>query len=343
MELKFKVQQLVLAICKTYLSLLCVLFMTEKWRAISPIPQLFLDSNLTVDDFTIMKSGISSEEFKSTFDIDFDEESFNELERDVWVSSPVYVREFEAESDFFGIAQKHLHHFLDTVVLFKPSRFFMPKHSLLVKRIQRGEGVNSTRDFGPLGRYQNLVFEIKDDEHESFKDFFKKCYQYFTHSPSNDIDQSIHRSALKWLSKGRQTISVFEREIFFSIAFEALIGERQSELTFRLQRRCASLLGKDQSQCEEIFNIIKTNYDLRSNLVHGNILRETRLDETYDMAEIIRCLLLRLISLSKKNYTRKELLPKLDSIFDNEARNQIIADAKELFEERTEFNPFKNN
>lgn len=313
--------------------------MTEPWIALAPIPQLFLDSNMQVDDFTILK-GITNESIKKDYDIDFDEEYFNHIERELWVSSSIYVRQFDAdESNFFDIAYAHFYHLLNILILFKPSPFFMPKRMLLVKKVKRSDGVNSRRNMADDGRYHKLLLEINENEYDDFNSFFKLCYSYFTNEPSNTIDNSILKSARTWLGKGRQTKSVFEREIFFSIVLESLVEDKGHGLTERIQKRCASFLSDTDKQYREIFDNVGKIYDFRSKIVHGEVLRDTEFKETYYLAEIIRCLLLQFISLSQNNYERQTALSESNIEFSEKKAKQIFSDAMNVFGDRTRFNP----
>jgi len=234
--------------------------MTDSWIALAPIPQLFIERDMKIDDFKIFK-GITKESLKGVYDIDFDEEHFNEIEREVLVSSPIYVRRFDAdENNFFGTAYAHFYHLLNILILFKPSCFFMPKRILYVKRETRINGVNSTRDMANDGRYPDLLLEICDGEHHEFNSFFKKCYSCFTKTPPNTIDNSILESARTWLGKGRESRSVFERMIFFSIVLESLVEDAGRGSTERIQRRCASLLSNDSYNYNKIYEDVGRIY-----------------------------------------------------------------------------------
>lgn len=312
--------------------------MIEKWIAASPIPQLFIETDMNIDDFIVLKN-TSKEKLKSDYGIDFDEMHFNHFERGVWTSSPIYAREFDAtESDFFQKGSAHLHHFLDSLVLFKPSKFFMPKYSLIVTRKNIRDGVNLKFDHENVPKHRDALFELNNGELSDFKDFFKKCYQYFTKESSNEIDNAIFNSAKFWLAKARQATNIIEREMFLTIITEALVGTNDQELSFRLYRRIALLIGENQTECEKIYRIMKENYGFRSAIVHGNSIKGKKLSDTYEIAEIVRCLLLRFISFSNLNYTENPA-PKLDVVFDDNARKKFLDDGKSLFSDKTLFRP----
>ena len=314
--------------------------MTDNWIALSPIPQLLIDEDMKVDDFTIRK-GISKECLKEEFDIDFDKENFNHIERELWISSPIYIRYFDAnENEFFNKAQSHLFHFLNILVLFKPSKFYMPKRVLFVKRVKRTDGVNYTRDMTNDGRYPELLLEISNDEYGDFNSFFKICYPYFTKIPSNTIDDAILKSARTWLGKGRQTSSVFERIIFFSIILESLVEDRGFGSTERIQKRCASFLSNSQEEYSKIYYNVGKIYNIRSELIHGEVLKTTQFKETNELAEIIRCLLLQFITLSiSDKYDRKTTMKESNVGFADKQNKVIFSDTKDLFNSRTKFQP----
>ena len=156
---------------------------------------------------------------------------------------------------------------------------------------------------------------------------------------SNTIDNSILKSARTWLGKSRQTRSVFEREIFFSIVLESLVEDKGHGLTERIQKRCASFLSNTVEQYQEIFDNVGKIYDFRSEIVHGEVLRDTEFKETYYLAEIIRCLLLQFISLSQNNYERQTALSESNIEFSEKKAKQIFSDAMKVFGDRTRFNP----
>lgn len=314
----------------------------DTWIALAPIPQLFLDSNMEVDDFVIEK-GITKESLKSEFDIDFDEEQFNHIECDLWTSSPIYMRCFDAdEKNFFDVANAHFIHLLNILVLFKPSKFYMPRRMLFVKRMKRIDGINFTRDMTDDSRYPNLLLEITNKEHDNFNSFFKYCYQYFTTKPTSTIDHSILESALVWLRKGRQTLSVHERIILFSIVLEALIEDKGHGLTERIQNRCASFLSNSSQEYNQIHTDVGMIYNLRSELVHGEVLRSMKFNETHKLAEIIRCLLLQFISLSQNGHDRQTVLKESNIAFADKQGRKIYVDAKKIFGSRSDFKPLND-
>jgi len=313
--------------------------MVDKWVAIAPIPQLFLDSDMKVDDFVIRKE-ITKESLKSEFGIDFDEEHFNYIERELWTSSSIYVRYFDAEeSNFFNTAHTHFYHLLNILILFKPSKFYMPKRTLFVKRVKKMDGTSSTRDMTDDGRYPDLLLEIEDSEHIDFDSYFKICYQYFIKTPTNTIDKSILESARVWLGKARQTRSIYERIILLSIVQEALVEDRGPGLTERIQNRCASFLSNSSKDYDYILARVGKIYDLRSDLVHGEVLSPAKFSDTYELAEIVRCLLLQFISLSQFGYDRATVLAESNVTFAEKQSKKVFIDAKKIFGGRSDYNP----
>jgi hypothetical protein len=84
------------------------------------------------------------------------------------------------------------------------------------------------------------------------------------------------------------------------ICLEALLLQENDELTFRLATRAANLLGPDASERRRVFAEVKDFYNLRSKIVHGDVLkpRETQSAQNVDrLRELVRRALLCCVAL----------------------------------------------
>ena len=102
-----------------------------------------------------------------------------------------------------------------------------------------------------------------------------------------------------------------DRLIDFMIAFEALLLRERDELSFRLALRTANLL-RDKRKRQEIFNIMREAYDLRSDVAHGKHVEPQALSDIIVPAEeLLRqslCLFLEAIDRGEKLSTVVERL-----------------------------------
>jgi len=84
--------------------------------------------------------------------------------------------------------------------------------------------------------------------------------------------------ALRRLGYATERINPEDKLIDAMIAFESMIlsdvgaPQERGELRFRLSLRVAHLLGGDRNQMESNFKLMKKAYDLRSKVVHGDLL-----------------------------------------------------------------------
>jgi hypothetical protein len=69
---------------------------------------------------------------------------------------------------------------------------------------------------------------------------------------------------------------------------ESLLLKKGGELTFRVATRAANLIGSDGQKRKEIYTDIKNFYDLRSQVVHGEVLREKEHRDLPDNVRILR-------------------------------------------------------
>jgi hypothetical protein len=112
---------------------------------------------------------------------------------------------------------------------------------------------------------------------------------------------------------------------------EALLLQKGDELSVRLALRMANLVGGDSSDRKLIYRSVKEFYDVRSRLVHGDILQPRHKDllaNADTLREYARRALLSVISLSRKLDMDREFFRMLDEAnLDDQVRKQIQEEA----------------
>jgi hypothetical protein len=89
---------------------------------------------------------------------------------------------------------------------------------------------------------------------------------------------------------------------------EALLNPGGGEITYKLSRNCAVLLGKDKRDAIGIFKDVKDLYDLRSSIVHG----ATRNVEEGEILKLRGYLRESIKKLLKTNKPKEEVLDDLN-------------------------------
>lgn len=311
--------------------------MTE-YHSVTPIPNLFIEEILKIDDFEVFPN-ISKDELEANHDIDF--ETMNYLQKSTWVSSPIYVRNFKLEGEddnlenAYHIASNHVRHFINTLVLFQPSVTYIDRGPLWVHPVPKiASGVSGKGDFyGILEIRESERLQLEPSNFNEFRNFFGKCYPYFSSGIKTKLDKYIENSYY-WFMKTRASFTAYDRLIFLIVLLESLVGENQ-ELTFRISQRCATILGKDSAQRVQIYEKVKSYYKLRSTILHGEQEGFSKHD-LLSLAEVCRTMILRFTSLVLTGYVndRTELMKKLDhSSLNDELRKEILDNARKEFSE----------
>jgi hypothetical protein len=118
-------------------------------------------------------------------------------------------------------------------------------------------------------------------------------------------------------------------------ALEALLlTDGKSEITYRLSMRVAHLIGTDDDSRKKLFHNMKEFYDLRSMIVHGSRMKpkhRTRLEQSDDLREIVRAVLLTILTLIGEGMNKPQIDQLLDEIiFDQFRRLQVQKSTLEL-------------
>jgi Apea-like HEPN len=111
----------------------------------------------------------------------------------------------------------------------------------------------------------------------------------FRHAP--DVPNNVRLAIRRFESVYRRGLGQREDRIVDQlIALEALAGSG-TELRFRLAFRISSLLASNDDERLELFEAVKSYYDLRSKIVHGSSLRAAEralVDDDAELRDIVR-------------------------------------------------------
>jgi hypothetical protein len=127
--------------------------------------------------------------------------------------------------------------------------------------------------------------------------------------------------------------------LWYITSIEALLGERGEELSEKLARRIAAIMGKTKNEKKDIKKRFKALYDFRSALVHGNKFRKEvywgHLREAREFARICLVWFLNFLAEIQNGISDNQLdteLPKRKIIL-----NLLDMDEKERFQLRSRF------
>lgn len=76
-------------------------------------------------------------------------------------------------------------------------------------------------------------------------------------------------AALRWFNSSYERLRVEERLVDYAIALEALVGDSEGDLTYRLSLRTAVLVGTSFDDRRDIAALVRELYKVRSRVVHG--------------------------------------------------------------------------
>jgi hypothetical protein len=301
-----------------------------KWKAIGPLVNFRPEGDLEFADFQIR--GLQEDELKGEFGENRDLLSFGDTS--AYNQWPCFIMEYEIEEgeDPFQKTAVTVETLLRVLSLFKLTDTVLATAVLHCRPLQRRNGlgmqfggsIDEDMKHPPAGAYL-----LSSQEKDALIEFRKK-YLVFQSKDDKSSTRLKINMALRFLDRARRTAKLIERLIFLSVSLEALFSRELDELSYRYSHRAAVLLGKDSKQRMLIQKRVKDLYDLRSKVLHGNPKVEFNLKDVNDLYEIVRCSILRLISLYMKGYTN--ILDKLDDlIFDEENRNEFLKNATEYF------------
>ncbi|MGP6207925.1 hypothetical protein ACNF42_07870 [Cuniculiplasma sp. SKW3] len=149
---------------------------------------------------------------------------------------------------------------------------------------------------------QREIYHLDKSEVDSLSKFLREVSLPFTELPLNMAFSSFELS---------YTVN-FENLSFVSCitGLECLLSEDSSEISYKISRNMAILLGRDEESSKDVFNKVKKLYSNRSKIVHGvnfRISRDDLKDARYFLREAIK-------SYIRAGLTKTALLRELNSL-----------------------------
>ena len=163
-------------------------------------------------------------------------------------------------------------------------------------------------------------YELTDKDIESLKAFWNKFKSLNTQNYPF-LDVSIRRFNFSYERRLPE-----DKLIDYITAFEALyLKGVEKELSYRLALRCACFLGKDGEERRKIFEILKSAYDARSKIVHGEPI------ESESFKKLLNKLNLNLpeLSMQVEEYLRESIKTFLHFLQKSESHDEIIKEIDE--------------
>jgi len=162
-----------------------------------------------------------------------------------------------------------------------------------------------------LGTGDAVTYDFELAELDPFKGFNTElgaAIERLAAFPKVRLALSYFNASFARKPREQQIIDLF-------ICLEALLLQENDELTLRLSTRAANLLGADASERKRLFAEVKDFYNLRSRIVHGEVLkpRETQSAQNVDrLRELVRRALLCSVALALELGLAIEFFKALD-------------------------------
>lgn len=190
-----------------------------------------------------------------------------------------------------------------------------------------GEGERLGESKSPIGRILlrvALTHKQKASEQERVRTYLNEAKRYFNLYEST-VSQNLYlKNALHYYYYAINSRRYEEKLIDFMISLEALYLVERLELGYRLALRTASLIGRtyDDRTIDEVFRDIKTLYNKRSRVVHGDEV-EISYDEISNLKEYTTRSIRIFLPLAQKMQKRKILELLDNSLIGEEARESL--------------------
>lgn len=259
----------------------------------------------------------------------------SEKEENSYLPVRAFVKAVGTSSQVGSLAERYLKDFIG---LYSN----MMIHSAI--RIIRGDGASElpsefvppgTKYLGAMSRLLTLVAVSPKSKEELNKNL--SLVAEIMDSIDLDSKAKLYlRIALDCLLNFKLAEEIEAKLINGMIAIEALFGEDR-ELKYRISHRVSCLLGKNNSEREKIFEVMKTLYDKRSALVHGAV--RVRKKDKVSWGDIRKLQLYLADSIDRfmvlsQRYSRKNILDTLDkAVVNNKKRKDLYEECENLLQE----------
>jgi len=101
----------------------------------------------------------------------------------------------------------------------------------------------------------------------------------------NSFESERTMRAFYWIQAGRAAPGLGERVASFCTAMESLFATSSYELAHQLAERMAVFLSDQPNERERVYREVKRAYKLRSKVVHGDVLKPSKISELVETSE----------------------------------------------------------
>ena len=315
--------------------------MTIKHQCITPMFNIHVDNDIKMKHFTIFKTRTMQEINKLGFHIE--KADYGNFAIEPWTRWPLLsceaVCDIHSEEALNNLPKK-FNRFYDMLILFKNNI-----HCPLVIGPVFGMAHNDPQIIWSVFHrlispdYIKTAINLSENEMMNFDNMYNQLEPILFQDSHNKILKRVFY-AIAWLGKARTSPKFYDKFIFLSIALETLISDHQNELSYRISQRAAFLIGETDDQRYKIFSKMRDIYKSRSKIVHGDYKQNTKNNELWFLQEMVRVLILKMISLSKYYENPTKLLQEInDGLIKTDLRNDIMYKSNELFSICSKFVP----
>lgn len=148
-----------------------------------------------------------------------------------------------------------------------------------------------------LANQFEFEYVFTDEDILRIKEIFSNFHKY--HVNDNIVGEGRIQSSILFFKVATETFRNETRLVNFSIALESIFSTDNIELSYRISLRVSFFLGNNSVERKKIFEEVREIYNLRSRIVHGNVLKKKEKNkipktlenlETYLRASIIKIL-----------------------------------------------------
>ena len=179
----------------------------------------------------------------------------------------------------------------------------------------------------------NKKVSVPDDEYDEIKKiwtlFHESVFDCLSSKEGDYLSLSIDR-----FFRGFYESNPFDKLIDYMIAFEALFTESKGGAGNQISRRCAHLIGKNKKERLEVFENLRKSYQIRSDFVHGDVIKNPTLRTLPKLLEYntlyLRESIKYFLQMKVKNIERKDLFHEIRDCEISENRYKLSNFKKKL-------------
>jgi hypothetical protein len=208
-----------------------------------------------------------------------------------------------------------------TLRLFKPGHFARGPEWLCITRaldaeLKRGIGLwlsTVPEPAAPPTVPKGVTYFFDPAEMDCFKKFdedLSSAFSELRNFPKLALARSYFEDSFDEKAQENQIVDIF-------VCLEALLLEKAEELVLRLATRMANLLGADGDERKKVFDGVKNFYNVRSKIVHGEILKPRQAElvcEVGRLRELARRAILSSVALGLEVGLGAEFFALLDAM-----------------------------